>query len=220
MFFLFHVVFPEISILDNEKQNTIEKWPPAYKRIHYHLIQQSKQLSDINVVFIGDSLTQSYNPAAVFPHSVNFGISGDTITGLTFRLKDYQNLNQVDSLVMMIGINDIVFKKKHPDLIKLSIKKLVRNLPQSTDVYWRAILPLGTDQKHEQASLFIDEVNNYIKQICEEIDKCFWVETPESMVDENNRLKDSLHIGDGLHLRKEAYEILSISLHDIWNIKE
>src|SRR5262245_41240181 len=52
------------------------------------LIYQERRAAQIEgqVVFIGDSITAGQNTAAICANSENFGIPGDTLAGLIYRL--------------------------------------------------------------------------------------------------------------------------------------
>ena len=210
--FVLHSISPIKQIDRLTAQLKPQRLPPAYRRMHYHFIQQSQQLAKHNIVFIGDSLTHSYNVSNAFPYAVNFGISGDTISGVSDRLSRYSRLAVIDSLVIMIGINDIVHENLELQETSEAIDRLASRLPKTPTIYWRAILPIAQPRDAAKYSTIITKVNAYMQRSCATLGNCRWVKPPDKMLTEKGLLSRKYHNGDGLHLNRYAYTLLSESL--------
>jgi len=59
-----------------------------------------------SVVFIGDSMVQALVTSAIANHTVNYGIGGDTIGGLTNRIPLYESMDSARAIVISVGVND------------------------------------------------------------------------------------------------------------------
>ena len=92
--------------------------------------EENKTIGEVDVAFIGDSITDGYDVAAYYPQyrTANRGIGGDTTVGLEARLEVSLFDIQPRAVVMLIGANNMreMFDNYESILIKLR-----DNLPDS-----------------------------------------------------------------------------------------
>lgn len=118
---------------DNEYYNT--------KLVVYE--EENPTLGDVDVAFIGDSLTDGYDLATFYPqyNAVNRGIAGDTTFGVEYRLKvSLYDINP-KVVVMLIGGNNYKTMFQNYENI---LKKLKTNLPNS-HIVLLSLTALGGD---------------------------------------------------------------------------
>ena len=158
---------------------------------------------DNAVIFLGDSITQGLATAAVAPHSVNYGIGGETTTQLLEALPSYRSLNRARAIVLAIGINDIVGGKQKG--LKERYNKIVGALPRGTPLVWSAVMPVkvATWMKMEQSD--ITEANREIKLLCEMRGNCVFVNTVGLLGDTNGQIVQRYYLDDGVHLSHDGY---------------
>lgn len=178
---------------------------------------QNINLSKGQIVFIGDSITDSYKlddhysdlPLAVY----NRGIGGDATDGVLDRLQVSLFDIEPSKIVIMIGINDLnwgrsnEFVIEHYEKILSSIKD---NLPDS-EVFVMSILPenklleqsstVDVDKNNEN----IKKLNIQIKSLAESLDYTY-VDLFSLTVDDNGYLRSD-YSDDGLHLNNRGYEV-------------
>lgn len=128
---LFAVVLPKI----NEKREE-EKIKAAFRAYYDAKVEQYARENaeyddyEVDVAFIGDSLTDGYDLAKYYPQYVtaNRGIGGDTTFGLEERLQVSLYDLKPKVVVMLIGVNNIDTMLQNYESILQSLKE---NLPES-----------------------------------------------------------------------------------------
>ncbi len=106
-------------------------------REHYnarvaHFVEENAQFEkgEVEVAFLGDSLTEGYDLAQYYPQyvTVNRGIGGDTTRGLERRLEESAYALEPQVIVMLIGANNMDTMMRNYGRI---VRKLQRNLPDT-----------------------------------------------------------------------------------------
>ena len=122
-------------IAQNIKQR--QQYAEFYKVYHQHYTdrlavfeEENKTLTDVDVVFLGDSLTEGYDLKTYYPeyNVVNRGIGGDTTFGLEKRLQVSAYDINPKMVMMLIGVNNLDTMLKNYESIVVSLKD---NLPKS-----------------------------------------------------------------------------------------
>lgn len=98
---------------------------------------------EVQVAFIGDSLTEGYDVASHYPQYtvVNRGIGGDTTFGLEQRLEQSVYEIEPQVVVMLIGANNMETMMLNYGRI---VRKLQRNLP-NTEIVLVSLTAMGRD---------------------------------------------------------------------------
>lgn len=177
---------------------------------------ENANLSEGQIVFIGDSITDGYHlnnhyndlPLATY----NRGIGGDTTTGVIARLKTSLFDIKPAKVVMLIGINDINGGRTNDEIMtnyKTIIEGIQTNLP-ATQIICQSVLPMdarvtawGIDLPN--AIETIKDLNARIKTYVESKGILF-VDLFTHFKDENDQLIPSYSY-DGLHPNAAGYEV-------------
>ncbi len=186
---------------------------------------QNKNLSNNQIVFIGDSITDGYKldnfynslPLATY----NRGINGDSTGGVLKRLQTSLFDIKPSKVVIMIGINDINANKSETEIIsnyEEILTQISTNLP-TTQVYCMSILPINsqieanTNIKVETSTPKILSINPRILNLCQTFNYSF-VDMFTQFADSNNQLKET-YSTDGIHLNDAGYQVWTNQLIDL-----
>jgi len=169
-----------------------------------------------NSVFIGASLIQGFNTTLVMGNSLNFGIGQDTIQSLSKRIDQYNSIHDAEFIFLQIGGNDLALYTD--DQIEQKINDLAGKLSKAKKLYWSALLPVINSEKFRKSGRTNDrilKISDYIKGVCNSMTNCVFVNVPQQLYSsDRDGLKNSLHIGDGLHLNDIGYRIWAKSIRD------
>ena len=198
----FLVILPE----KRERKELLELFQQHYDNRVALFIEENKTAENIDVVFIGDSITEGYDLKKFYPEykTLNRGIGGDTTFGLEKRL----NVSVYDAnpkvVVMLIGANNFDTMLDNYENILIDLKT---NLPDTKIV----LLSLtAMSQKWGRNNQKAIENNKSIKSLAEKYNYTF-IDLFNPLIDpETNELYDSYSI-DGGHPNELGYtEITNI----------
>lgn len=184
--------------------------------------QLDQQLGQINrnaanLVFLGDSLTQSWEPtmfAQFFGHrrALNLGVSGDFTQGMLWRLQAGQwGAMRPAMVVLLIGTNNAQVGGT-PEDIALGIAEIIRFIhgrSPNTRILLLGLLPRGAD-----ASDPFRQVNQRVNQLiqrCADGRATIYLDVGGLMVAATGRLSDQVAF-DRLHLTMVGYAILGAAI--------
>lgn len=187
--------------------------PPEIGRFYDNMLGSHLQLDGSveagSVIFLGDSLTQGLNVAAVTDRAINYGIGMDTSLGLLQRIPQYKSLTKASTVVIAIGINDLIRVKRSPyNILKnyQQILNIVTSVNTEAAIVLQAVFPVdervglvGTNEK-------IIEINSRLQSLAKTNGYEF-VNLYPLFVGNQGNLKQKLHVGDGLHLSSEGYRL-------------
>ena len=168
--------------------------------------QENKQFDDyeVDVAFIGDSLTDGYDVKAAYPKYtvVNRGISGDTTFGVEKRLKVSLYDIKPKVVVMLIGVNNIDSMFENYEDILIGLRD---NLPQ-TEVILISLTSMSLDWgKNNQLAI---ENNAKIKLLAEKYGFIF-VDMYNPLLDPQTGELRGEYTVDGGHLTSAGYEVFT-----------
>ena len=189
--------------------------PPEITRFYEDMLGSHLQLDgsveEGSVIFLGDSLTQGLNVAAISNQSINYGIGMDTTAGLLKRITTYESLEKASIIVIAIGINDLIRVKRKPENILENYQKILESLPQPSNkrstVFIQALLPV------DESASSLSGINDKILQLNSSLQSLAaaygakFINLHASFAESTGNLKQTLHIGDGLHLSSEGYRL-------------
>lgn len=158
------------------------------------------------VAFVGDSITQGLAVSAVAPLAVNFGIGGDTTEGVLRRIDSLDSLKRSSIVVLAIGVNDL--KHRSDAEIVSSYNKILHAMHNYPSVLVSAILPV--DEKVFQSQGYntrIAVLNKQILNACFDYENCSFLDVGDKLLNGAGQLDSNYHIGDGLHLNPEGYDV-------------
>lgn len=165
-------------------------------------------------VLLGDSLSLWF-PGELMPGRrmwINQSISGERTKGLLNRL-DLFKQNDVESIFLMIGINDLIWGETDEDIIA-NYKEIVRALKKNhpnTQIVVQSILPHGGEistweSRDKLLALPSDRIiamNETLKKIAKDND-AYYLDLYPIFVTGDGHLRPDLTT-DGLHLNREGY---------------
>ncbi len=204
-------------------------------------IAGTKDLSAVKLVFIGDSITdfwhldgnpwfkgkwmgkpvwdESFGEAATKNRALNFGISGDRIEHVLYRLTpaaqggmgllDRADL-QPEFLVIMLGINN-TFDGEEPlaDSLFQGVKTAIdtaHKAKPSAKIILQSILPTDDPAKNAQT---VTTVNKRLAALAKQPEHARWVKYLDlypSFVDTSGAQRKELFV-DGLHPARDGYRV-------------
>ena len=154
--------------------------------------------SPVDTLFLGDSITQGLPTQDMFSmRTVNRGIGGDTIEGLTARLNRIVELRP-KRIFLMIGVNNFYymeerFRGKYDELLSKA-KKLMPD----TKFYLQSILPVDMNVRPDISNLHLSLLNGIIKDLAETYEMTY-IDLFSEMLDETGNMFAD-YVKDGLHL--------------------
>lgn len=191
-----------------------------WKQIYYGLkcvafSVQNNKATERGVVFTGDSITDFCDLDKYYPEldAYNRGISADTTSGLLKRLKQSIFDLNPSVVVILMGINDLMFYDKTPQEVADNFIKIIdavnNNLP-NTEIVIQSVYPVYDKQYRiaERGETYIPELNGLLKEIAIEKGAVFADIYPVLCEQGSKRLIKELS-DDGLHPNEAGYRIIS-----------
>jgi len=165
-------------------------------------------------VLLGDSLSLWF-PGELMPGQrmwINQSISGERTKGLLNRLDLFEQ-NEVESVFLMIGINDLIWGETDADIIA-NYKEIVRKLRKqhpNTQIVVQSILPHGGaistwESRDKLLALSSDRIvamNKALQEIAKDND-AYYLDLYPIFATGDGHLRPDLTT-DGLHLNREGY---------------
>ena len=197
--------------------------PGGGRKLNYQQwVEVLKQEADIAAarrpehltVLLGDSLSLWF-PGELMPGKrlwINQSISGERTKGLLNRLDLFKN-NDVESVFLMIGINDLIWGETDEDIVE-NYKEIVRRLRKEhpkSQIVVQSILPHGGEistweSRDKLLALPSDRIlamNETLKKIAADND-AYYLDLYPIFVTGDGHLRPDLTT-DGLHLNREGY---------------
>ncbi len=173
---------------------------------HAALIAQARHHGTLHSVFIGDSLTENWLLAGRFPHALNLGIRGDTVSGVQARLP-VGDLGIAPVWVVRIGVNDIARGRAGEDLLSDTLT-LMQQMQGVEQLYWAAVLPVARPGWAPEQEALRQRVNTTTGTACQKQANCTFLPEPPEMQGGSRPGIASLTT-DGLHLNARGYRLLA-----------
>lgn len=199
-FFGFHL--PKVE-KDKNQQQLVKEYYDNKLNLYQ---QENDKYSDyeVDVAFLGDSLTDGYNLKLYYPDYVvsNRGIGGETTHGLEERLKVSVYDLKPKVVVMLIGGNNLNTMFENYEDILIGLKD---NLP-NTKVILLSLTAMGKDWGHKNEIACLNNVK--IELLAEKYDYIF-VDLFTPLFDINIGEVYSDYTTDGAHFTSKGYEVVT-----------
>ncbi len=157
-------------------------------------------------IFLGNSITEGARWHEFFPNEVvlNRGISGDITESVLNRISEVTR-HQPKKLFICIGTNDLALGVSIDEVLTnyKAILRTVNDRSSLTKIYVQSVLPVGREVLFGHKLGPILELNEGIKQMCEEMDLTY-LDIHTEFADEDDYLA-SEYTNDDLHLMGAAY---------------
>jgi lysophospholipase L1-like esterase len=204
--FLFVVLIISLFFSCDNDNNDIEKYWEFYNSKLESFKQENLEYKNksVDVVFLGDSLTEGYNIEEFYPEYVvlNRGISGDTTVGLEQRLDVSLFAIQPKVAVMLIGANNMDTMLENYESILKSFKENV----SKTKIILLSLTSMSGEWGKKNHLAAYNNVQ--IKKFAEKYDYEF-VDLYSALLNlEDGEIYDE-YTTDGGHLTHEGYEVLT-----------
>jgi beta-glucosidase len=196
-----------------EPQDTIW-WLPRHKE----KLAEKKSMSHVDLVFLGDSITQAWEKegADVWPtfygsrHALNLGFNGDRTEHVLWRL-EHGEVDDIQPklLVLLVGTNNSghrMDKAKETALgVKRILEQLAKRLPH-TKILLLAIFPRSA--KPTQKLRVLNEEVNQIIQTYADDKTVYFLDINHHFLDDCGRLTSNV-MSDFLHPNANQYQIFA-----------
>ncbi len=155
------------------------------------------------VVMLGDSITDGGQWSLLFPdeNMINFGIGGDTTTGVLNRIEQVTRA-QPRQVFIMIGTNDLSMNTL-PEEVAANVRQMVTTIADGspgTEVMIQSILPRG--EKYVEK---VRATNALLVDVAEKT-AASYVDLSLLFADENGVILNQ-YSNDSLHLLGEGYRV-------------
>lgn len=191
-----------------EEREAMERAIHEYRMNKIAMFEEENELYDdyeVDVAFIGDSLTDGCNLSTYYPDHVtsNRGIGGDTTFDLEKRLNVSLHQLKPKVTVLLIGANNFDTMLSNYEDIITGIKE---NVPQ-TKLVICSLTSMGGEHwgKNNQKAAF----NNVVISKLAAKHDCSFVDLFYPLFDENIREIRPEYTTDGGHLTHEGYLVVS-----------
>ncbi len=194
-----------------------------WKDRHAAKLKVRDEMENIDVLFIGDSITHSWETRGkeVFDEYFsdwdifNIGYSGDRTEHVIWRLQN----GEVDGIspkvaVMMIGTNNTGHRKDKPEDTAAGIKKILEELGErlpDTKILLLGIFPRDANPDGAGRKLN-DATNELIKDYADE-ERIWFLNINDQFLNDDGHLPESI-MPDRLHPNAEGYKIWAEAMKD------
>lgn len=203
---MFALISPLKALIKSRLILLIERIVPHYKTMITYHQRMDDSVPNNAVIFIGDSITQGLAVSAVTPLAVNYGIGRDTTAGVLERIPLYCSLTRAEATVLAIGVNDL--RQRNNDQILANFESILEQLPNSVPTVISAILPVDPrvwpEPDHNQR---IAQINHELELLCSIYPTLIFTNSSTRLLDAEQNLASSHHVGDGIHLSTAGYKI-------------
>lgn len=171
--------------------------------LHQHHLRRLAVAESAGLVFAGDSHIQGLDVSTVQPGAVNLGIGGLRSRELTPHLAAYRAERSLGTLVIAVGINDLLMEG--PDAAQKGLAGLFSTMNAAGERwYFVEILPVDGTPTPLTANAAIRQVNGFAAEKCQA--PCEMIAVFDAF-EKEGRLDPALHEGDGLHLNRAGYDL-------------
>lgn len=184
---------------------------PIRKPNYYVQRSHFAALADTNneIILLGDSLTDFGRWGEMFQNIniKNRGIRADRTDGVLERLDEIVS-SLPDKIFIMIGVNDLIRKRKVSEIISNydKILKFIQKKSPQTKIFVQSVLPVNEDIRHRLSQAMNDDVirlNADLKELCTKY-RVNFIDLFPLFANEKNKLKKEYTI-DGLHPNGKGY---------------
>ena len=204
------IFFFAYYIPEQEKQAERERLVQEYYANKLALYQaENEKYADfeVDVAFLGDSLTDGYDLQSYYPQYLtsNRGIGGETTHGLESRLEVSVYALKPKITVMLIGGNNLNTMFENYENILIGLRD---NLPQ-TKVILVSLTAMGGDWGHKNQIAAYN--NTIIKKLAEKYNFTF-VDVYTPLFDESIGEVYEGYTTDGAHFTAKGYQVVTQTL--------
>lgn len=184
--------------------------PPSIEEVksqfHHRTVHLQERavgsVPDDAVIFIGDSITQGLCVLSASPLAVNYGIASDTTAGVRMRIHKYlPAIERCKCVVLAIGANDSAYRSVEQAVE--NYRQILAELPEDCPVIISSILPQDAraEKVTERRVEFMNTFNARLQEVAAREPNVMFLDNSSALdTDNDGRLDQQFHDGDGLHL--------------------
>ncbi len=169
---------------------------PYYQEKNY----EQKQMKQINLLFLGDSLTDWHNWRLFGPH-YNAGIASDTTDGVLSRIPALLQ-KKPHAVILMIGINDLL-SDTSLEQVKRNYFRILDALSDVEQLIILSTLPVTNVYQTDQINKDVIALNAFLKSESGKR-KLHYVDLHTSFLGDHSGIQKQYTI-DGVHLSSQGY---------------
>ena len=194
---------------DAERERLFKEYV-EYKITLYESENETYDDFEVDVAFLGDSLTDGCDISRYYPDvvAVNRGIGGDTTFGLEERMGVSLYDLKPKVAVILIGGNNLYSMLDNYEELILGIKD---NSPR-TEILICSLTSMGMDWGHKNQIAAYNNV--FLERLAMKHD-CAFVDLYTPLFDENTGEIRTEYTSDGAHLTHAGYEVVSGKIRPI-----
>ncbi len=166
-----------------------------------------------DIVFLGDSLTESFDLKKHFGRNDlrNRGMSGNLTDHVLYRLEEITK-TKPKKVLLMIGINDL-YQGNNPETVFDNIVKILDILYKETPGTQRclqSILPVNEERLLSGGPINVNvyQMNNRLEEYCVDEPGLKYINLHNDFLNHKGQM-DSKYTYDGVHLTPEGYVVWS-----------
>ncbi|WP_196159527.1 GDSL-type esterase/lipase family protein [Reinekea sp. G2M2-21] len=201
---LFAAIFAMVPAQDRPIRYK-DKIPYAESR-HLQLVREAESITADTLVLLGDSHIEFMPVHDWDKNNVNLGIQGDSTYAVLDRIKDYEKIFDANTVVIAVGINDLVMEYSAKETLA-SLLQLIERFPQSTSVYVSQLLPLSEAEGWSYINKISIKYNQMLTDEVRELPNVSVVPEPFTIRNGEFDLLEIDHQGDGIHLSGSGYAL-------------
>ena len=206
----FAVVYFAVLRPERLKQEELQRQIREYYETKVARYEEENEAYDdfeVDVAFIGDSLTDGYDLERFYPQYVtsNRGIGGDTTYGLQARMKVSVYDLKPKVVVMLIGGNNLDTMFEDYEELIVGMRE---NLPQ-TRIVLVSLTAMGGNWAHKNQKAAYHNVT--IRKLADRYD-CSFVDLFTPLFDETTGEIYQAYTNDGVHLTEQGYQVYTDAL--------
>ena len=179
-------------------------------------INENKTLSNVDVCFIGDSLTDGYDVKSFYSNLnvLNRGIGGDRVKDVITRLDTSIYHANPKVVVVLIGGNDVLAGHSQEYIINMIIRIImnIKNNLHNTKIIVQSFYPLSKDYAKHNSTM--KSLNVVVKDVCSIFDVVF-ADIYDSLLDTSTNELSLSFTPDNVHLNNDGYEVVTSILKPI-----
>ncbi len=185
------------TVLSNHYENRLQLW------------------TERPILFLGDSHIQYFDTSIISDHIMNLGVGGLTSNLLREHLRAYE-INDAQILVIGIGINDLMrlgsVQAQH------NIRALIKDLQRRDETWFMMeVMPVNEALVSSTQNAEIVKFNALIEKLC--VAPCRKLAVYDQLLGPSGQLDQDYDSGDGLHLNREGYVVLSNTIQSALGVK-